>query len=313
MIIEIRRKMMLFNNLVTPLIVSSFIVLSTIDAFQVTNERRGVVVPMGITTTHHPRDESTATTTTGSTILLLPSNTIGTNLPPVIQQIANERAEFQINLGRAMDALRKDMPYILSQTPGTYTLTVSTCIGCLLSCCACYGYYAAAYHLLFILYDSPFIRIYYLSLIDFSIYHDDISVIDPSGVQLKGIDKYKSAFTFLQTFSKFWFHQNSNTIQYRMVYDFCRNSIRISWHIVLISKFLPTSRPLHIDGISFYQLDVDSGKIIEHKIETLIVNNTPIAPPYGILSILQQDVLLGNTMRPVPQGFPAHIVNSIAS
>ena len=139
MIIEIRRKMMLFNNLVTPLIVSSLIVLSTIDAFQVTNERRGVVVPMGITTTHQPRDESTATTTTGSTILLLPSNTIGTNLPPVIQQIANERAEFQINLGRAMDALRKDMPYILSQTPGAYTLTVSTCIGCLLSCCACYG------------------------------------------------------------------------------------------------------------------------------------------------------------------------------
>jgi hypothetical protein len=135
-------------------------------------------------------------------------------------------------------------------------------------------------------------------------------VIDPSGVQLKGIDKYKSAFTFLQTFSKFWFHQNSNTIQYRMVYDFCRNSIRISWHIVLISKFLPTSRPLHIDGISYYQLDVDSGKIIQHKIETLIVNNTPISPPYGILSILQQDVLLGNTMRPVPQGLTTAHVSS---
>lgn len=39
-------------------------------------------------------------------------------LPPVIQQIANERAEYEINLGRAMDTLRRDMPTILSQTPG---------------------------------------------------------------------------------------------------------------------------------------------------------------------------------------------------
>jgi hypothetical protein len=41
-----------------------------------------------------------------------------TDLPPVIQQIADERAEFQINLGRAMDTLRRDMPEILSKTPG---------------------------------------------------------------------------------------------------------------------------------------------------------------------------------------------------
>jgi hypothetical protein len=39
-------------------------------------------------------------------------------LPPVIQQIADERADFQINLGRAMDTLRRDMPNILSRTPG---------------------------------------------------------------------------------------------------------------------------------------------------------------------------------------------------
>ena len=276
------------NSIVSPLLVSCLLVLSsTIDAFQVANERSSPMASTGITSHHH--DESTTSATK------FPS--IGTNLPPVIQQIANERAEFQINLGRAMDTLRKDMPYILSQTPGPYSMRYTN-----------QQREAISFHLT--LYTFTFV---FLSLIDFSIYHEDISVIDPSGVQLKGIDKYRSAFTFLQTFSKFWFHQNSNTIQYRMVYDFCRNSIRISWHIVLISKFLPTSRPLHIDGISYYQLDMDSGKIIEHKIETLIVNNTPIAPPYGILSILQQDVLLGNTMRPAPQGLPAHIVNTIVS
>jgi hypothetical protein len=51
-----------------------------------------------------------------------PSST-GSNvvdLPPVLQQIADERREFQLNLGRAMDTLRSDMPDILTKKPGTY-------------------------------------------------------------------------------------------------------------------------------------------------------------------------------------------------
>ena len=40
-------------------------------------------------------------------------------LPPVLQQITDERRNFQMNLGKAMDTLRKDMPYILKDTPGT--------------------------------------------------------------------------------------------------------------------------------------------------------------------------------------------------
>jgi hypothetical protein len=40
-------------------------------------------------------------------------------LPPVLQQIANEQQEFQINLGRAMDILRGDMQDLLTTKPGT--------------------------------------------------------------------------------------------------------------------------------------------------------------------------------------------------
>lgn len=40
-------------------------------------------------------------------------------LPPVIQNIADERREFQMNLGKAMDTLKKDMPEILKRKPGT--------------------------------------------------------------------------------------------------------------------------------------------------------------------------------------------------
>ena len=42
------------------------------------------------------------------------------DLPLVIQQIADERQEFNMNLGKAMDTLRTDMPEILRKTPGTF-------------------------------------------------------------------------------------------------------------------------------------------------------------------------------------------------
>uniref|UniRef100_A0A7S4EHH6 SnoaL-like domain-containing protein n=1 Tax=Pseudo-nitzschia australis TaxID=44445 RepID=A0A7S4EHH6_9STRA len=164
----------------------------------------------------------------------------GSDLPPVLQQITDERRNFQMNLGKAMDTLRKDMPYILKKTP------------------------------------------------DYSIYHDDITVVDPSGVQLTGMDNYKSSIKFFQQFVSFWFQPEQNGIQYRLVYDFARSSIRISWHAVLVPK-MPLGKPLHVDGISMYRLETDTGKIIEHKLENLSINNTPIVPPYGVFSLMQQE------------------------
>jgi len=42
------------------------------------------------------------------------------DLPPVIQHIADERLEFNMNLGKAMDTLRKDLPDILLTSPGKF-------------------------------------------------------------------------------------------------------------------------------------------------------------------------------------------------
>ncbi len=42
-------------------------------------------------------------------------------LPTVLQQIVDERQEFQIHLGRAMDTLRKDMQNILTELPGKFS------------------------------------------------------------------------------------------------------------------------------------------------------------------------------------------------
>lgn len=139
-----------------------------------------------------------------------------------------------------------------------------------------------------------------LCTLDYSIYHKDLLLIDPSGVQLTGVEKYKSAISFLQTFQRFWFHDSS--VQFRMVYDFCRSSIRISWNVVLNPK-VPLGGPVHVDGVSLYKLDAKSGRIVEHKIEKLVINDTAAQPPYGILSLLQQDVL-----RMRPQGVPVGVL-----
>lgn len=172
-------------------------------------------------------------------------------LPPILQQIADERENFNMNLGKAMDTLRKDMPVILHTSP------------------------------------------------DYSIYHENIEVIDPSGVRLTGLDKYKSAISFFQTFVKFWFSMERGTgLQYRMVYDFCRSAIRVSWHAVLIPK-IPGMKPLFVDGVSLYHLDRNTGKITEHKIEKLLMNNKKVIPPYSIFSLLQENNLI---RIPSPQG-----------
>ena len=54
---------------------------------------------------------------------------------------------------------------------------------------------------------------------------------------------------------------------------------------------------LYVDGISMYRMDAISGKIIEHKIENLIVNQTPLSPPF--VNLMQRE------MSMQPQGIPA--------
>jgi Uncharacterized conserved protein (DUF2358) len=136
---------------------------------------------------------------------------------------------------------------------------------------------------------------------DFSIYHDEIALMDPSGTQLTGLKNYKTAFSILQTMISFLYSRSKSGIQIRMVYDFCRSSIRISWNVMLFPKG-PFGKPLYIDGVSIYTLDAPSGKITEHKIENLIINQTPVVPPYGIFS-----TLLHEQYALTPQGSPAGV------
>lgn len=62
--------------------------------------------------------ESSSSSTSKPTTTTLSSE--GSNLPPVLQQIADERRQYQMNLGKAMDVLRTDMQDILTKRPGMY-------------------------------------------------------------------------------------------------------------------------------------------------------------------------------------------------
>mmetsp|Transcript_13631 Transcript_13631/g.19993 ORF Transcript_13631/g.19993 Transcript_13631/m.19993 type:complete len:192 (-) Transcript_13631:177-752(-) len=140
--------------------------------------------------------------------------------------------------------------------------------------------------------------------IDFSIYHDDIKVSDPSGVQLSGLKNYKNSFKFLQTIVGLFYNLERSSVQHRIVYDFARSSIRISWHATLVPKVVGNRRnSLYFDGYSVYKLDATSGKIIEHRVENLLINNIPATPPYGILSVLQGE--LTRDVERVPAGVGA--------
>ena len=185
-----------------------------------------------------------------------PSSTSTSELPPVLQDIVDERREFEINLGRAMDTLRKDYPHLLYRAP------------------------------------------------DFSIYQNEINVVDPSGVQLTGLNSYKQSFRFVQSVVGLLYDKDKSFISHRMIYDWARGSIRISWNAIIVPKVVGNRRnALYLDGVSMYKLDPESGKITEHKIENLILNNTPLSPPYPTQMLLAS-ALLG-TDRRVPAGVGA--------
>lgn len=184
-----------------------------------------------------------------------PTVSVDNDLPPVLQHLVDERREYEINLGKAMDTLRKDYPMMLKQKP------------------------------------------------DFSIYHEDIQVTDPSGVQVKKLSGYKNSFRFLQAVVGMLYNTDRSTVQFRMVYDFARQSIRVSWNAMLVPKIVGNRRnSLYIDGISVYNMDAESGKIIEHRIENMLINNTPVQPPYGVLSALSQELIANRQQVPVGVG-----------
>lgn len=182
------------------------------------------------------------------------SNKMMNKFESPLNMICEERREYDLVLGKAIDTLKKDYPDILTNLP------------------------------------------------DLSIFHDDVEVVDPSGVTIHGKKNYETSFRVVHSVVSFFYCPESSGLTFRLVYDLARNSIRVSWNAVVIPKAIygGDRNKLHVDGISVYELDRNSGLITQHRVEHLLLNNTPVHAPKGIFHALTNEVAHG---VPVAGGF----------
>ncbi|CAJ1949681.1 unnamed protein product [Cylindrotheca closterium] len=167
----------------------------------------------------------------------------GSNIPPgsPLAMLCLDQQEFELEVGHAMDVLRKDYPLLLHTKP------------------------------------------------DFSIYDQDLELIDPSGVKLHGVKNYKAAFRLLHAVVGIFYSPDQSILKNRMCFDKARQNIRIHWNAEVIPKaiFGGHKSTLHVDGISVYEISRVSGNITQHRIERLIINDTPIVPEQGVFAALR--------------------------
>lgn len=164
-----------------------------------------------------------------------------------LNMMCDERREFEMKLGKAVDTLKKDYPDMLTDAP------------------------------------------------DFSIFDENLEVVDPSGVTLHGIKTYETSFAVVRSIVAFFYCPESSGLTFRLVYDWARNNIRVSWNTVLVPKAIygGERNQLHVDGISVYEINRESGMITQHRVEHLLVNGNPVHAPNGVVHALTNEVTQG--------------------
>lgn len=173
-----------------------------------------------------------------------PSTTDAPSLSPssTLGMMVDSQREFEINLGRAVDTLKRDYPKLLTQNP------------------------------------------------DFKIYSQNLEVIDPAGVSLHGLNNYKSAFMFIHAIVGLFYDEGKSGLNVRTGYDWARKCIRVSWNVELVPRLIygGTRNMLHVDGISEYYLDRETGLINEHRVSHLVINGDHVRPANGIFNALAE-------------------------
>jgi hypothetical protein len=116
-----------------------------------------------------------------------------------------------------------------------------------------------------------------------------LEAIDPSGVHLTGVKNYKAAFSLLHAVVGIFYCPDRSILKSRMCFDKARQNIRIHWNAEVIPKkiFGGQKSTLYVDGISVYEISRISGNITQHRIERLIINDTPVVPEVGIFAALR--------------------------
>merc|ERR1711988_1403833 len=143
---------------------------------------------------------------------------------------------------------------------------------------------------------------------NFDIYTNDIKVMDPSGVRLNGKLFYKQFFAMLRLVKTVALDRT--LINYKVSYDWAEQEVKVQWNLKIWLRAL--FNPRYIDGISRYSINND-GKVCAHVIDNLIINNTPVEPPYALewmsleawTDLLSSDgPQLKRNKQPVPELIP---------
>jgi Uncharacterized conserved protein (DUF2358) len=138
---------------------------------------------------------------------------------------------------------------------------------------------------------------------DFTLYEDAMECVDPALVTLHGLGKYKAAFDVLHAVVRIIYCPAHSSITFRMCYDTARDHIRIHWNAVLQPRdvFGGTGRTTHVDGISVYTLNSETGQINQHRIEHLLYNDRPVMlPAEGVIGLLRRRQEKEGTVVSIP-------------
>merc|ERR1719223_177638 len=148
---------------------------------------------------------------------------------------------------------------------------------------------------------------------DYSIYHNNIEVIDPSGVKLHHLKNYKGFFSLLHTVVNLFYCIEQSGLTFRLSYDWARKNIRVSWNASLTPRAIMggIKNQLHVDGISVYEIDRESGLLTEHRVEQLLVNNAPVLEPQGIFVTVRNLATEGPESIPVLSSSSNHGGNTV--
>uniref|UniRef100_A0A7S2WID0 Uncharacterized protein n=1 Tax=Eucampia antarctica TaxID=49252 RepID=A0A7S2WID0_9STRA len=146
---------------------------------------------------------------------------------------------------------------------------------------------------------------------DYSIYDDEIDVIDPSGVKLHSLKNYKGFFSLMHTVVSMFYCPQESRIQFKLAYDWARKSIRVSWNVVLRPRLhIGNNNDLYINGISVYEMNTQSGLLTQHRVEHLLINNAPVTEAEGIFVTIRNMATNGESGK---EGIPALNTNSRTS
>ena len=202
--------------------------------------------------------------------------------------------DFTLHIGRALDTLRNEYPNLLTQSPD-YTLYDD-------HMCLCVD-----------LPTSPLSALTYNSV--------------------SGLSRYKMVWDMIHGVIALMYNVDQSYMSsIKLCHDRVRgNVVRVQWHAVLFPRWQkhepqphvpsgsdaaptaafgqphpppPSSKCHHVDGISVYELDWTTGKIIQHRVEQLVYTNN--AQPIMVMD----EVMLRQTAKVIGGGIPVRMVEN---